>query len=94
MEKLLKKLAILKEELDNIESVKKIKKLNFLLKENKELNNLLEEYQLTKNERIKEEIIQNNLFQDYKHYETEVNLLILEINQELKEITKNRSCGL
>ena len=39
-------------------------------------------------------IISNEEFMEYKHHETELNLLILEINQELKKITKKDKCGL
>lgn len=94
MEKLLEKLDILKQELNNHEAIKKVKKLNELIKKDKELCNLLEQYQSTKDERIKQEILKKDLFQEYKSYETEVNLLILEINQILKKISKSRSCDI
>lgn len=60
----------------------------------KELVQQIEKYNYSKDERIKEEILKNNVFREYKHQEAELNILILEINQELKKITKKDKCGL
>ena len=38
------------------------------------------------------EIESNKLFQEYKEKETDLNILILKINERLKEITKKESC--
>ena len=73
-------------------TVKFLKKLGVLLK--KGIITLIEKYNYTQDERIKEKIISNEEFREYKHQETELNLLILEINQELKKITKKDKCGL
>lgn len=94
MEKLFEKLNILKETLDETQTIKEIKKLNQELASNQVLLSLVEKYNLTKDERLKEKIINNDLFRRYKHQETELNILILEINQVLKKITNKDKCGL
>ena len=71
-----------------------IKQLTKKINENKELITLIEKYNNTQDERIKQQIINNKEFIEYKQQETEFNLLILEINQELKKITKKENCGL
>lgn len=94
MEKLYEKLNALKDALDETEVVKTLKQLNEKVSQDKKLLDLIKKYNYTKDERIKEQIISNNLFKEYKHNETDLNLLILEINQELKKITKKDKCGL
>ena len=54
---------------------------------------LLEEYNNTKDEKIKEKIISNELFREYKLKETDLNIMIMSINQKLKTISKERSCN-
>lgn len=94
MEELYIKLDNLKQALDETETIKEIKRLTTKISKNKELLGLIEKYNYTQDERIKEQIISNAEFMEYKHHETELNLLILEINQELKKITKKDKCGL
>lgn len=94
MEELYIKLDNLKQALDETETIKEIKRLTAKISKNKELLGLIEKYNYTQDERIKEQIISNEEFMEYKHHETELNLLILEINQELKKITKKDKCGL
>lgn len=94
MEELYEKVNNLKDVLNDNEIIKEIKKLNKEIINDKILLGLIEKYNYTKDERIKQQIISNDLFQKYKHQETELNLLILEINQELKKITKKDKCGL
>lgn len=94
MEELYNKIDNLKNVLNTNQTVKKIKVLTQKITANKELMSLIETYNYTQDERIKEKIISNEDFREYKHYEAELNLLILEINQELKKITKKDKCGL
>lgn len=94
MENLYAKLDILKQQLDETPCITKIKKIYKEIRQDQELVDLLEKYNYTKDERIKKEILENNLIRDYKHQEAELNFLILEINQELKKITKKDKCGL
>ena len=91
MNELIAKVDKLKETLDNTKEVKEITKLNKEIMKDKELLKLVEEYQKTQDESIKEKIIHNPLFKEYKKKETDLNLIILEINQKLKEITGKRN---
>lgn len=94
MEKLYDKLDNLKKTLDESETITKLKELSKEINNNQELVSLIEKYNITHDERIKEEILNYDIFLKYKHQETELNFLILEINQELKKITKKDKCGL
>lgn len=94
MEQLLEKINQLKEILDETEIVKNYKKIQKEVLSNKEILKLIEKYEYTKDERIKEQIINNNLYKKYKREEAELNILILEINSKLKEIIKKDKCGL
>ena len=94
MEKLYEKLDNLKKILDEDEHIIKIKELTNKIMNDKELVQQIEKYNYSKDERTKEEILKNNVFREYKHQEAELNILILEINQELKKITKKDKCGL
>ena len=93
MEELIEKIENIKKELDNSKEVKHIKELNNKLKDNKELLNLIEKYNNTQSETIKEEIIKNEFFKEYKLSENEINYIILEINSKLKKISKKGSCS-
>ncbi len=42
---------------------------------------------------LKQELFENPDFVAFKHYENEINLLILEINQKLKLLTDERGCN-
>lgn len=94
MEKLYEKLDNLKKTLDESETIIKLKEFAKEINNNQELVSLIEKYNITHDERIKEEILKYDIFLKYKHQETELNFLILEINQELKKITKKDKCGL
>lgn len=90
MEKLYEKIDNLLKILDEQEEVKEIKRLNKILKEDKNLKDLIKKYQNDKT--LLKEIESNKLFQEYKEKETDLNILILKINERLKEITKKESC--
>ena len=94
MEKLYEKLDNLKEVLNETETIIKLKEITEKVMQDKELLKQIEDYNYTKDERIKEKILNNQTFREYKHQEAELNLLILEINSKLKEITKKDKCGL
>lgn len=94
MEELITKVDNLKKQLDKTKQVTDIKALNEKVKKDKQLLSLIHEYQMTKKENIKQEILKNKLFREYKEKETDLNILILEINQELKKITKKGNCQL
>ena len=94
MEELYEKIDNLKKTLEEDKTIKEIKRLTKEINKNQKLLKLIENYNYTRDERLKEEIINDKQFREYKQYETELNLLILEINQELKKITKKDKCGL
>ena len=75
-----------KNALDNTTEVKEIKELNKVIMEDKELLEDIKKYNETQDEKIKERICNHKLFRNYKEKETDLNLLILRMNQKLKEI--------
>lgn len=80
--------------LNNTSTIKELEEINKKVEKDLELKKLLEEYSTTKNEELKKRIIENKTFQEYKEKETEVNLLIMDINQRLKKIKKKEDCSL
>lgn len=94
METLIEKVNELKDSLSNTKEVLDIKELNKEIKKDKKLLSLLNEYHLYPKEETKKQILDNELFRKYKEKETDLNILILKINSELKQITKKDKCGL
>ena len=92
MNELVNKMNILIKEIDKLENVSKIKELNIKIKEDKNLNELITKYKKTQDEKIKKEIINNKLFKEYKLNETEINIIIMSINKELKKINNKGKC--
>ena len=80
------------DELDSSSLVLNLKEVLNKVKEDKKLVKLLEEYNTYPKENIKNEIIKNKTFQEFKIKETELNLFIMEINQKLKTISKKGKC--
>ena len=77
--------------LDAIER-SKIKKGLLLKKQsvlaNEELINKIKMYQATPSEQLKQEIYQNKDYQQYKQLETDLNLIILQINFKFKHFKR------
>lgn len=94
MEKLMTKMDNLLKVLDENIKIKEAKKLREEVFNNDALVKLITEYNNTNNNDLKNSILKNELFQEYKSKETELNILILEINQKLKELTKRGNCSL
>lgn len=94
MEELIGKVENLKQVLETNEKIQAIREINKKIKDNQELLSLLAEYKKTKSETVKRKIINNKLFEEYKERETDINIIILEINQKLKEISQKGSCSL
>lgn len=93
MEELIEKIENLKEALNATETIQKLKAKTEEIMEDKELLEDIKKYQETSAEEIKKRIIENPLFCEYKHEETECNFLILEINQRLKKsLNKDKGC--
>ena len=80
------------ESLDSSTLVKDIKELNKKIEEDKNLSKLLEDYSKYPTKELKEKIMDNELFREYKVKETDLNILILEINKKLKNISKKGGC--
>lgn len=93
MNELIEKVDNLKKSISELEKVKEIKELNKEIIKDKELLNKIEEYNRTQDEKLKQEIINNELFKKYKVLETDINVLILEINSKLKQINDKGKCG-
>lgn len=94
METLFEKIEILKKEIEKDKRVVKIKELNKKVAKDKELIELIKSYNTYKDEKTKKQILENKLFRQYKEAETDLNILILEINKKLKTITNKGKCGL
>lgn len=94
MENLYEKLDNLKKMLDDTICIQELKNIYNKINKDKDLVSLIENYNYTHDERIKNKLLENSLVREYKHQEAELNFLILEINQKLKKITKKDKCGL
>ncbi len=92
MKELIEKVEALKEELNENASVKKIKELNKKIDSDKELLKDIEKYKYSKDINLKNKIMSNSLFKEYKAEETEINFIILEINKRLKQINNKGKC--
>lgn len=93
MNELIEKVENLKQSIDELEKIKEVKELNKEIIKDKELLKKIEEYNRTSDEKLKQEIINNSLFKKYKVLETDINIIILEINSKLKKINDKGKCG-
>lgn len=93
MDELIIKVNNLIDTINNSDIVREVKKYNDKVMSDESLLKLLEEYNNTKDEKVKEKIISNELFREYKLKETDLNIMIMSINQKLKTISKERSCN-
>ena len=64
----------LKKELDNTKEVKEIKEIQKEVERDDNLLSLIEKYNLTKDEKIKEEILSSELFKNYKDKEIRIEI--------------------
>ena len=94
MEELLEKIENLKKKLDEEECIVRIKELNQKVEKDSVLQELVKRYRSTLKEEDKKKLINYPLYREYKEQETEVNILILKINQRLKEIQSKGGCSL
>lgn len=91
MEELYELVDNLKSYLDNLEDIKKIKDINNKLSNNKDLLNKIDLYRKTSDINLKKEILSNKDYKEYKRLESNINLLILQINTKLKELVPRRN---
>ena len=87
MEKLIEKIDVLLQELDKTAEVKEIRKTTKEINKDKDLKELLVKYQVSKDENLKKEILKNPLYKKFKEDETNINILILEINSKLIRVS-------
>lgn len=92
MEKLLDKIDKLKKSLEKEETVKKIRYLNSEIIKDEELINMIKEYKEEGKEELKSIIYSNSLYKEYKECETDLNLMIISINNKLKTIVSKEHC--
>ncbi len=92
MERLLELIEKLEYSLEKDSTIIKIKELQSKIYADKNLLLLIEEYKLSKKEDIKRQIYQNKEFCEFKRLENDINIMILEINSKLKNITSKGKC--
>ena len=93
MNELIDKVENLKRSLDESQEVQDLLRLNKEIMKDKDLLSIIKEYQINPKESLKQEIIKKPLFLKYKEKETDLNVLILMINQELKKLKDKGSCN-
>ena len=92
MEELIEKLEQLKKEISSLDIVEELHKRKDEVMNDSSLVEKIEEYKKHPEESLKKEIISSPSFLAYKEMETEIDLLILQINQEFKKIRKSYDC--
>ncbi len=93
MEELIEKVENLKKSINETNEVQELLRLNKEIMKDKELLSKIKEYQTTQKESLKQEIIKHPLFLKYKEKETDLNVIILMINQELKKLKEKGTCS-
>lgn len=92
MNELIEKTENLKKAIDQTDVIKSYKKARKKVENDNDLMNDIKNYHEENSEKKKETILKNHDFRDYKQKESDVNILILEINQELKKINNKGKC--
>lgn len=93
MEELIEKLEQLKKEISSLDIVEELHKRKAEVMNDSSLVEKIEEYKKHPEESLKKEIISSPSFLAYKEMETEIDLLILKLNQEFKKIRKKMIVG-
>lgn len=92
MEELIEKVEVLKSALDSNDNVIRIKELNKAIREDSELLELIRQYHSSHADMLRRRIYDNDLIKKYKVAETDLNVLIMQINKELKVISNKGNC--
>lgn len=93
MDELYQMIDNLKNSLDNESCIKDLVASISKIKDNEELVDKIKKYNINHSEELKKEIFKYEEIVSYKHLETEVNFLILEIRKELKKIVGKGGCA-
>lgn len=93
MNELYQRINELKNNLDNESCIQDLIVSMEEIKNNEKLVSQIRAYNINRSDELKRKILSNNEIIKYKHQETEVNLLILEIRKELKRITSKGGCS-
>lgn len=93
MNELYQRINELKNNLDNESCIQDLIVSMEEIKNNEKLVSQIRAYNIKRSDELKRKILSNNEIIKYKHQETEVNLLILEIRKELKRITSKGGCS-
>ena len=88
----IEKLEQLKKEISSLDIVEELHKRKDEVMNDSSLVEKIEEYKKHPEESLKKEIISSPSFLAYKEMETEIDLLILKLNQEFKKIRKKYDC--
>lgn len=89
---ILEKLDILKSTIDNSSLMLELEDIKSKIFSDKNLLNKIEEYKVTRNSKIRDEIYQDENYKKFKSLENEVYFLTLQINQKLNTLTEGKVC--
>jgi hypothetical protein len=89
---LLNDIETLKLALAKDSAIIKLQAIEKKIKENKNLTSKIESYHTKPNQKLKTEIYQDPLYQEYISLETNINIMILELNSKLKTINNKGRC--
>lgn len=93
MDELYQMIDSLKNSLDNESCINDLVTSISKIKDNKGLVDKIKKYNTNYSEELKKEIFSYEEIVSYKHFETEVNFLILEIRKELKKTIGKGGCA-
>ena len=94
MNEVYEKIYELEEYIDSLSIFKKMDDTINNIKNNEDLTKKIETYHQKEDEKLRKEIYLDKDFYNYKQLETEVNLLIVRINQKLRKEFNGRGCNL
>ena len=94
MDELYHKIDLLKEELDHLSIFEEMERLEIEIRKKKELVEKIKKYNEYPSDKLRLDIYSYEEIKNYKEKETELNLLILNINKRIKEglLEKDDNC--